>query len=195
MITTSTFDAHFSTPVASFALHFSGLQRLYWRRSPESSAGHAPSPLEGAVALRTRSLNPLPHALEQVDQGPQVASSQSLSHAAIPQPSLSVSALQALPPCSERCLTCRSLCLMPPPHLALQEVQPDHSPMAQFTGQACELQLFCTVRGGQAAPLSSGTTTWRTRFCTPPSQGLLHSSGVQEETSQSWMKGRAFSIL
>merc|ERR1740130_583212 len=191
MITTSTFDAHFSTPVASFALHFSGLQRLYWRRSPESSAGHAPSPLEGAVALRTRSLNPLPHALEQVDQGPQVASSQSLSHAAMPQPSLSVSALQALPPCSERCLTCRSLCLMPPPHLALQEVQPDHSPMLQSTGQSWVLQLCVMASGGQVAPISFGTITWRSSTFTPLAHFLLHAWGVQADTSQSWMNGRS----
>jgi hypothetical protein len=82
-----------------------------------------------------------------------------LSHGSIAQLWLSEVTPQSFPPCRACIFTWRILSMMPPPHLALHEVQPDHSSISQSIGHFCVLQLRCMVKGGQAAPLSLGTTT------------------------------------
>mmetsp|Transcript_44772 Transcript_44772/g.103750 ORF Transcript_44772/g.103750 Transcript_44772/m.103750 type:complete len:221 (-) Transcript_44772:941-1603(-) len=194
MRTMSNLDLHFNvSPV--FGLHTAELQRLYCKRTSESGLGQLPWPLASTPMSRLRTWKPPSHALEHEDHLVHSESVQSRSQAPALHMALSEVASHGRPPLLGCLRMDRTRSMMPPPHCALQELQPPHCDKEQSVGQACTLQRLFITKGGQAAPRLAGTTTERTIFCTPPPQGSLHSSGIHGDTSQSWMKGLLASIL
>mmetsp|Transcript_132346 Transcript_132346/g.423479 ORF Transcript_132346/g.423479 Transcript_132346/m.423479 type:complete len:401 (+) Transcript_132346:224-1426(+) len=192
--TTSSLALHCKMP-PFFGWHSSLLHFLYSRRLLASSPTQRPWPLAFCATWRSRTWNPPLQALEQGDQPVQPANLQSSSQASSPQLVLSVVESQGRPPPEGCCRVERTRSMMPPPHWALHALQPLHSSTTQSTGQVCSLHLRFMARGGHALPKLDGTTMERTSFCTPPPHSALHSSAIQADTSQSWMKGLCDSIL
>mmetsp|Transcript_66719 Transcript_66719/g.192748 ORF Transcript_66719/g.192748 Transcript_66719/m.192748 type:complete len:210 (+) Transcript_66719:682-1311(+) len=182
-MTMSNFEVHLS--VSPLGLHACWLQRRYCNRTSESGFAQVPWPFASVATFRLRSWKPPSQALEQRDHRVHCDRSQSRSQAALLQTALSDVASQGRPPPLGCRRTVRTRSLMPPPHWALQELQPPQDSRAQSLGQGCSLHRRCITSGGQAAPRLAGTTTERTIFCVPPPQGALHSSGIHGDTSQS----------
>mmetsp|Transcript_70201 Transcript_70201/g.195365 ORF Transcript_70201/g.195365 Transcript_70201/m.195365 type:complete len:234 (-) Transcript_70201:963-1664(-) len=184
-ITTSSLELQWRSPVASFGLHGSALQRRNCWRKCDSSLGQDPSPRGASAMPRSLISNPPSHALEHVDHSDHVDKLQSASHASLLHATVSVSWSHGAPPCLGCVRIPRVRVRTPPLHCPLQELHPLHSSSRQSTGHWRSPHARVISKGGHAAPFFAGATTTRFKICTPPLQVALHSAAVHWDTSQS----------
>mmetsp|Transcript_93384 Transcript_93384/g.301866 ORF Transcript_93384/g.301866 Transcript_93384/m.301866 type:complete len:228 (+) Transcript_93384:695-1378(+) len=163
----------------------SSLQILCSSRSWSAAAGQWPPPSASSSTFRLRSSRPPPQAREQLDQSVQSPSVQSSAQGSMPHSSEAAVCPQGSPPRLGKTATSRVRSRTPPPHSAVQPLQPPQSPKTQSTGHDSSLHGRTISRGGQAAPRWGCTRTLLKSLRLPPPQVAEHSSGVQGETSQS----------
>lgn len=90
------------------------------------------------------------------------------------------------PPYAGCWVTVNAWLCVPPPHEAVQPLQPDHVPWQLTGGQACWLQACVCGDAGQAAPPCCGATaTLNTWDCEPPPHGAEHEPKPDHDPWQS----------
>mmetsp|Transcript_51486 Transcript_51486/g.149570 ORF Transcript_51486/g.149570 Transcript_51486/m.149570 type:complete len:259 (-) Transcript_51486:546-1322(-) len=193
--TTSSFLPQRRADELTLLLHAWVWHAKYSRRKWLLSSGQAPAPTAGLFTSRMRLWRPPPHSREQVDQALQGASPQSWSHDCTLQGSVSTVSPHGSPPCRALAATRLARCRAPPPHAAVQALQPPQSSSRQLSGQGSSLQRCTPTSGGQCAPLLGWTMTLREILRVPPPQEAEHSSGIHLETWQSRMRASCPFIL
>merc|ERR1719487_1752230 len=140
----------------------------------------------GVSTLLKRTCEPPSHILLHVDHLVHGASSQSILHFAILQLASSLVAPHGSPPCLASTSTLRSRSMTPPPHGALHELQPVHSPIWQFTGQSSSPHFSTISKPGHSAPpFCGGVRTLRVKVWVPPPHVEVHALLSHFETTQS----------